>query len=156
MITEKDILELLSSSKKPIKAREIASLFSRKKPDVTTRQEVNRLLYRLKQKGDVIQNESFCWRIEDHKGAATNHRHPGPSGPKSQVSTYYDVLEVAPFARPQVIEKAYKTLATHYHPDRADESHKKEYEERMKLINIAYEVLSDAHKRKDYDEKLCN
>ena len=67
---------------------------------------------------------------------------------------YYDILEVNKNASPEIIEKAYKTLVKKYHPDLQDNNLKAEYEEKIKLINEAFEVLSDSKKRKNYDLNL--
>ena len=67
---------------------------------------------------------------------------------------YYDILEVNKNASPEIIEKAYKTLVKKYHPDLQDNNLKAEYEEKIKLINEAFEVLSDSEKRKNYDLDL--
>ena len=67
---------------------------------------------------------------------------------------YYDILEVNKNASPEIIEKAYKTLVKKYHPDLQDNDLKNEYEEKIKLINEAFEILSDSEKRKNYDLNL--
>ena len=67
---------------------------------------------------------------------------------------YYEILEVDRNASPEIIEKAYKTLAKKYHPDLQDEVHKKEAEETFKKINEAYETLSNPELKSLYDEKL--
>jgi molecular chaperone DnaJ len=61
----------------------------------------------------------------------------------------YDVLGVAKNASQDDIKKAYRKLARQYHPDRnpGDAS----AEERFKEVQTAYDVLSDAEKRKNYD-----
>lgn len=69
---------------------------------------------------------------------------------------YYEILEVDKNASQEVIEKAYKTLAKKYHPDLQQGSMKQEYAEKMKIINEAYEVLSDKTKRAEYNECLKN
>ncbi len=69
---------------------------------------------------------------------------------------YYEILEVDKNASNEIIEKAYKTLAKRYHPDLQDGPQKKEYEEKMKIINEAYAVLSDATQKTTYDEQLKN
>lgn len=63
---------------------------------------------------------------------------------------YYEVLGVARGASQEDIKKAYRRLARQYHPDvnRHDES----AEEKFKEINEAYEVLSNAEKRRIYDQ----
>jgi len=56
---------------------------------------------------------------------------------------YYEILEVDKNASPEIIKKAYNTLAKKYHPDLQSEESKKQSEELLKKINEAYEVLSD-------------
>ena len=67
---------------------------------------------------------------------------------------YYNILEVNKNASSEIIEKAYKTLVKKYHPDLQDNNLKAEYEEKIKLINEAFEVLSNSEKRKNYDLNL--
>lgn len=69
---------------------------------------------------------------------------------------YYDILEINKNASPEIIEKAYKTLVKKYHPDLQENDLKIKYEEKIKKINEAYEVLSDSEKRKNYDFILKN
>lgn len=68
--------------------------------------------------------------------------------------TYYDWLEVSPKASPEVIEKAYKALVIKYHPDLNKEK-ESQFEEIIKKINEAYDVLSDGSKRSEYDQMLA-
>jgi len=65
---------------------------------------------------------------------------------------YYEVLGVPRGASEDEIKKAYRKLALKYHPDRAPESKKKEYEEKFKEISQAYRVLSDKEKKAQYDQ----
>ena len=69
---------------------------------------------------------------------------------------YYDILEVNKNASPEIIEKAYKTLVKKYHPDLQENNLKNDYEEKIKKINEAYEILSNPEKRKSYDLQLKN
>jgi hypothetical protein len=66
---------------------------------------------------------------------------------------YYQVLEVDREASPEVIRKAYHTLAQRYHPDRYHLSDKSLVEEKMKALNEAYQVLSDPARRQAYDAR---
>lgn len=61
---------------------------------------------------------------------------------------YYAVLGVSRDATPEEIKKAFRRKARETHPDVADDP---DAEERFKLINEAYEVLSDDEKRANYD-----
>lgn len=70
------------------------------------------------------------------------------------MKNYYEILEVDKNASQEVIEKAYKVLAKKYHPDLQQGAQKQEYAEKMKIINDAYEVLSDKLKREEYNQKL--
>lgn len=67
--------------------------------------------------------------------------------------TYYEILEVSETASSQVIHVAYKILAVKHHPDRS-EGDPKSAQEYLKWLNIAYSVLSDPEKRKQYDMYL--
>lgn len=70
--------------------------------------------------------------------------------------TYYEILEVDKNASPEIIKKAYNTLAKKYHPDLQNENLKALYSEKLKIINEAYETLSNEEKRKEYDETLLS
>jgi molecular chaperone DnaJ len=63
---------------------------------------------------------------------------------------YYEVLGVQRSASADDIKKAYRKLAMQYHPDRNQGN--KDAEEKFKEATEAYEALSDAEKRKRYDQ----
>jgi len=65
---------------------------------------------------------------------------------------YYELLGVQKNASEEEIKKEYRKLALKYHPDKAPEDKKKEYEEKFKEISRAYGVLSDKEKRAQYDQ----
>jgi curved DNA-binding protein len=71
-----------------------------------------------------------------------------------QYKDYYKSLGVPRTASADEIKKAFRKLARLYHPDVAKD--KKKAEEKFKEINEAYEVVSDADKRKKYDELGAN
>jgi molecular chaperone DnaJ len=62
---------------------------------------------------------------------------------------YYEVLGVGRDASEEDIKKAYRKLAMKHHPDRNPNN--KEAEEKFKEAKEAYEVLSEADKRRAYD-----
>ena len=61
----------------------------------------------------------------------------------------YNILWVEKNSTKEEIKKSYRKLAMEYHPDRNNGS--SEAEEKFKQINMAYEILSDDEKRKNYD-----
>lgn len=63
---------------------------------------------------------------------------------------FYEVLGVKRDATADDIKKAYRKLALQFHPDRNPGD--KTAEEKFKRISEAYEVLSDAQKRAQYDQ----
>ena len=72
------------------------------------------------------------------------------------MKNYYEILEVDKNASSEVIEKAYRALAKKYHPDLQQGLKQQEYAEKMKIINQAYDVLSDDAKRQEYNQKIEN
>jgi len=62
----------------------------------------------------------------------------------------YELLGIKKGATQEEIKKAYRTLAFKFHPDRNPGNI--EAESKMKQINSAYEVLSDADRRSRYDK----
>ena len=61
-------------------------------------------------------------------------------------ANYYDTLGVKKTASADEIKKAFRKLARKHHPDAGGD------EEKFKEINEAYETLSDAEKRTEYDQ----
>jgi molecular chaperone DnaJ len=65
---------------------------------------------------------------------------------------YYKTLGVEKGATKEEIKKAFKKKALKFHPDRAPQEKKKEYEEKFKEFNEAVSVLGDEKKRQQYDQ----
>ncbi|HLD12525.1 MAG TPA: DnaJ C-terminal domain-containing protein [Candidatus Nanoarchaeia archaeon] len=64
---------------------------------------------------------------------------------------YYDILGVKKTDSSETIKKSYKKLAIKFHPDKAGDDKKQEYENHFKAINEAYSTLGDDEKRAVYD-----
>ncbi|MGN6416218.1 MAG: J domain-containing protein [Pseudobacter sp.] len=65
------------------------------------------------------------------------------------VKDYYKILEVTPVATLQEIKKSYRRLAVKYHPDKNDGDHLAAA--RFVEVQEAYDILSDAEKREEYN-----
>lgn len=65
--------------------------------------------------------------------------------------TFYDVLGVSPEANQTTIREAYVRLARQYHPDI---NKSPGATQRMTVINVAYQTLSDPVRRRQYDESI--
>lgn len=70
------------------------------------------------------------------------------------MKNYYEILEISENASPEIIEKAYRTLAKKYHPDVQPIDKLYWAEIQMKEINEAYNVLSNPVSKKQYDTQL--
>lgn len=69
--------------------------------------------------------------------------------------SYYQVLEVEPSASAEKIKEQYLFLVQAWHPDKFSKAEQKAMaEEKVKEINVAYDVLKDPGKRAEYDQKL--
>ncbi len=87
-------------------------------------------------------------------------RHPSPllpskgegQGGEVSLDDLYAILQVQPYADGDVIQTSYRRLALLYHPDRNPER-RAWAEERMKCVNGAYAVLSNANRRQVYDRR---
>lgn len=68
--------------------------------------------------------------------------------------THYDNLHVSEKASPEVIRGAYKALAQKWHPDKHPDQREKA-ERYFKIINKAFDILSDPKLRVEYDAWLA-
>ena len=71
----------------------------------------------------------------------------------SKVNSHYENLKVARNAPPEVIRAAYRSLSQKHHPDRNPDN--EDAARIMKVINAAYEVLSDPTKRREHDQWIA-
>jgi curved DNA-binding protein CbpA len=64
-----------------------------------------------------------------------------------EANDYYEDLQVSASAEPETIHRVYRLLAQRFHPDNRETGN----ETRFRKITAAYEVLSDATRRAQYD-----
>ena len=88
----------------------------------------------------IIEGIPFC----PHCGAKQQQ----PLGKEEHSRDPYQILQVSPDAEPEVVEAAYKSLARKYHPDLAGTAAS---EAKMKEINWAHSILTDAQKKRQWD-----
>ena len=63
---------------------------------------------------------------------------------------YYEILGIVQSADSQTIKQAYRRLARQFHPDLNPDN--QDAEDRFKSLGEAYEILSDAERRSQYDD----
>jgi hypothetical protein len=87
-----------------------------------------------------------------HQALAGAQARAAANGVQAQTGpNLYQLLQVDPYADPDVIDAAYKRLAFKYHPDR-DKS--PEASQRMQTINEAKRILSNPDMRDRYDRSI--
>jgi DnaJ-class molecular chaperone len=69
------------------------------------------------------------------------------------MKNYYQVLGIDRAAGQEEIKRAFRRMASLYHPDHNPQA-PKEAEEKFKEMNQAYEVLSDEARRRQYDRLI--
>ena len=62
---------------------------------------------------------------------------------ESELTDYYELLQISPNAEPETIHRVYRLLAQRFHPDNRDTGNT----ERFHQLSEAYQVLSDPERR---------
>ncbi len=75
---------------------------------------------------------------------------------EEKLPDYYAILQVHPSAEVEVIKAAYRLLMRRYHPDILPPEQQQDLEviKRVRLINLAYDILGDPAQRAAYDAML--
>lgn len=83
----------------------------------------------------TILRMSYRWFDE-----VVDKTQPTSSAPGAALATPHSVLFLLPNAPAPVIKAAYRALSKMYHPDTGGDP------EKMKLVNLAYEAIEEAHR----------
>ena len=62
-ITEKDVVDIMRTEKRPLKARQITFILRTERGMEIARSDVNRLLYQMKTRGLVFSDEQYFWQL---------------------------------------------------------------------------------------------
>ena len=70
--------------------------------------------------------------------------------------SHYETLGIPQASKPDQIKRSYRALVKQYHPDLfpSGSEAQADAQARLMLVNAAYSVLSNPHKRSAYDAKL--
>ncbi|MGI8476268.1 MAG: J domain-containing protein [Thermomicrobiales bacterium] len=90
-------------------------------------------------------------RLADYVGRLPAETGPNGQNPGLAAETLYQIMQVDPYADPEVVEAAFKRLAFKFHPDRSKDP---DAAERMRELLSARDVLVDPRKRKSYDDAI--
>jgi curved DNA-binding protein CbpA len=60
---------------------------------------------------------------------------------------YYEILQISANAEPETVHRVYRLLAQRFHPDNAETGNAAQF----RLLNEAYQVISDPERRAKYD-----
>jgi DnaJ-class molecular chaperone len=115
--------------------------------------------------GGTLSYEAAKARVAELKEQAEVLISPSASSETEQVSaeeTHYAILGVARTATQEEVRKAYREKQRRLHPDTIAAWAKDEVpqevkdflNENAKRLNLAYQILSDPKKRKDYDASI--
>lgn len=78
-----------------------------------------------------------------------------PTAKSAPSLTHYQLLEVTATATSAEIKQSFRRLAKIYHPDRhTNSTQQTQFLKKFQVISAAYEVLSDDHQRRLYDQNL--
>ena len=67
---------------------------------------------------------------------------------------HYEILTITRDAPISVINAVYNAIKEKYSPSKFDGEKKLQFEKAIQRLDIAYTVLSDSSKRKEYDNSL--
>lgn len=106
-------------------------------------------ILKIKKKNEDEEEEEFEFNFEDDGYDYNYYEEENNMQNESQAKDYYSILDVSKNASIEEIKLAYRRQIAKYHPDKNSGSTNST--EITKLINEAYDILSDPEKRDQYD-----
>lgn len=106
-------------------------------------------ILKIKKKNEDEEEEEFEFNFEDDDYNYNYYEEENHKQNESHIKDYYSILDVSKNASIEEIRLAYRRQIAKYHPDKNSGSTNST--EITKLINEAYDVLSDPEKRDQYD-----
>lgn len=106
-------------------------------------------ILRIKKKNEDENEDEFEFNFEDNDYSYNYYEEENNRQNESQIKDYYSILDVSKNASIEEIRLAYRRQIAKYHPDKNSGSTNST--EITKLINEAYDILSDPEKRDQYD-----
>ena len=65
----------------------------------------------------------------------------------TETADYYELLQISATAEPETVHRVYRLLAQRFHPDNTETGNAAQF----RLLNEAYQVISDPERRAQYD-----
>ncbi|WP_245870530.1 J domain-containing protein [Ezakiella peruensis] len=104
---------------------------------------------KIKKKNEDENEDEFEFNFEDDNYNYNYYEEENHKQNESHIKDYYSILDVSKNASIEEIRLAYRRQIAKYHPDKNSGSTNST--EITKLINEAYDILSDPEKRDQYD-----
>lgn len=106
-------------------------------------------ILKIKKKNEDENEDEFEFNFEDDDYNYNYYEEENHKQNESHIKDYYSILDVSKNASIEEIRLAYRRQIAKYHPDKNSGSTNST--EITKLINEAYDILSDPEKRDQYD-----
>ncbi|GMM32253.1 Jem1 protein [Martiniozyma asiatica (nom. inval.)] len=156
IINKKDVVDVAIELDKALKKRNIEKLESILSTLSNTMKSTKLIQQRI-EKINRLKEQNQDHSQQHQQGGQRFYQQQYQRAPASKpkpANDYYKVLGVERDADASTIKKAYREQMRKNHPDKmkGSELSEEEIENKVALINNAYEVLSDSDKKREYDE----
>lgn len=144
--------------KKYAEAKDFLQKFSKNVQRTALYKERWSVIERVQQQQQQQQQQQYFHRQQQQRQRQQQQQQQQQQQRQQQhdlTKDYYKILDIPKDADQKTIKKGYRTQTLKYHPDKykGKDLSEKEIETKMQEINEAYEVLSDAESKADYDNR---